>query len=299
MNQLAVSVVIPNYNYGRFLSEAVESVLAQTYPCHEIIVVDDGSTDESLEILAKYEGKVRVIEQKNCGVGIARNTGVENSTGDLIAFLDADDHWEKDKIERQIQQFLEDQEVGLVSCGMREFDRQGEILHHYLSDQKGWIAEKIVAFNVEIVVSGSAIVVRRDIFERAGGFDERKELHPSEDWEFFYRVASISKIAFVPELLVNYRNHGSNGHLKIPQMERAMFLAFKKIYTDAPAEIQKLKGKSYGNLYSVLAGCYFYAGNYTDFVRTTAKSLRYKPSQITRFLAFPLRFLQRRKRAPK
>lgn len=294
MSQLTVSVIIPNYNYGRFLSEAVESVLAQTYPCREIIVVDDGSTDNSLEILARYEGKVRVVRQKNCGVGMARNAGVRNSTSDLVAFLDADDYWMPDKIEKQIQCFRQDEKVGVVSCGMQEFDVSGKIIHYYHSNQEGWIAEKILTFNTQVVIGGSAVLIKRDIFEAVGGYDVRKELHPSEDWELGYRLALVSKIAFVPEILVSYRNHGDNGHLKIPRMEQAMLLAYEKIYKDAPSEIQNLKRESYGNLYSVLAGSYLHAGSYTDFIRTAAKSLQYKPSKITRFLGFPFRYIRRR-----
>ncbi len=292
--QLTVSVVIPNYNYGRFLSEAVENVLRQSYPCREIIVVDDGSTDDSLNILEKYEGKIRVIRQPNCGVGVARNTGVENSTGDVIAFLDADDFWATDKIEKQINELELDEDVGLVSCGMREFDTDRKVIQDYLDSQIGWVADKIVTLGSKMIVSGSAVMVRRRIFQAVGGFDVRKELHPSEDWEFCYRVACVSKFAFVPEALVHYRNHGNNGHLKIPRMEQAMLLAYEKIYQDAPPEIQKLKRESYGNLYSVLAGSYFYARNYVGFVRTTAQSLRYNPRKIKNLLEFPIRFLRRR-----
>ena len=296
--ELSVSVIIPNYNYGRFVGEAVESVLAQTYPCREITVVDDGSTDESLEVLARYEkahpGRVRVVRQQNRGVGLARNAGVEHSTGDLVGFLDADDYWTADKIEKQVARFLADEEVGMVSCGMEEFDAAGRVLHHYLSQEKGWMADKILAFNSRIVVGGSAVLVRRAIFEAVGGYDHRKELHPSEDWELGYRIARVCKIDYVPELLVRYRNHGGNGHLQSPRMERAMLLAYEKIYADALPDVRKLKNESYGNLYSVLAGSYFHAGAYADFLRTTALSLRHKPAKITRLLGFPVRFLQRR-----
>src|SRR4028119_1786662 len=124
---LTVSVIIPNYNYGRFLSEAINSVLAQTCLNVEIIVVDDGSTDNSLEILAAYEKKgVKIIQQTNRGVGAARNAGADKSSGDLLAFLDADDIWLPQKLEKQIERLLSDKEFGFITCGVKEFNSLGD-----------------------------------------------------------------------------------------------------------------------------------------------------------------------------
>src|SRR5262245_58814803 len=109
-----VSVIIPNYNYGRFLREALDSALNQTLPPLEVIVVDDGSTDESPEILESYGDRIRVIRQKNQGVGIARNTGAEAARGELLAFLDADDYWFPQKLEKQVEKINSDPELGMV-----------------------------------------------------------------------------------------------------------------------------------------------------------------------------------------
>src|SRR5687767_13707109 len=191
---MKVSVVIPNYNYGRFLAEAIESVLRQTYACYEIIIVDDGSTDNSFDVAMKYEGKVKVIRQQNAGVGVARNIGAANSQGDIIAFLDADDRWREDKIQKQVASFENHREIGLVSCAMREFDASNNTIQFYTGSENGNNPTKILTFDNVSNCSGSAIAVRKDVFIRAGQFDKRKELHPSEDWEFFYRVALVSKI---------------------------------------------------------------------------------------------------------
>lgn len=294
--ELTVSVIIPNYNYGRFLSQAIESVLSQSVPCKEIIVVDDGSTDNSLDILDRYKERVNVVRQSNCGVGFARNVGVHKSSGDIVAFLDADDYWFPQKIEKQVESFLADEEIGLVTCGMQEFDGNGVILQNHNQSISGWVADKIAAFNNPIIASGSAIAIRRNVFEKAGGFDTRKELHPSEDWEFCYRIARVNKIAFVPELLVHYRNHGNNGHLKIPRMEKAMLLAYQKIFNEIPPENKKLKRESYANLYSVLAGSYYHAGDHRRFIRSLFKSIWYKPLKIKDYLKFSVRFLKHNKK---
>jgi glycosyltransferase involved in cell wall biosynthesis len=292
MSQPLVSVVIPNYNYGRFLSEALDSVLTQTHLNIEIIVVDDGSTDNSLDILAAYEEKgIKVIRQKNSGVGAARNIGAAKSKGQFIAFLDADDIWMPTKIERQLTTFTD--EIGLVTCGMREFDSaSNETLAYLISDKTDWTVREILLLNYP-VVSGSAIVVRRSAFETSGGFDDRKEMHPSEDWEFFYRLARIAKVVFLPEILVSYRNHGKNGHLNIPRYEHSMLIAYDKIFQNSDELTSKLRRKCYGNLYRMLAGSYLHAGQYGEFLKKTGKSLIFTPENLSYFASFPIRRLSK------
>lgn len=292
----AVSVIIPNYNYGRFLSEAIDSVLAQTYRNIEIIVVDDGSTDDSLKILADYEKKgIKVIIQKNNGVGAARNSGAAKSKGEFIAFLDADDIWLPTKIERQLKQFTD--EIGLVTCGMREFDSSTKkTLSYFMSKKTDWTVREILLLDYP-VVSGSAIMVRRSAFEAVGGFDERKEMHPTEDWEFFYRLARVAQVFFVPEVLVEYRNHGNNGHLNVPRYERSMLIAYDKIFKNTDESTLKLKRRCYGNLYKILAGSYLHAGKYGEFLKKTGQSLFLTPENLSYFASFPLRRLSRRNKS--
>jgi len=297
MNQPSVSVIIPNYNYGRFLSEAIDSVLAQTYSNVEIVVVDDGSSDNSLEILAEYEKKgIKVVRQKNSGVGAARNTGVKNSSGDLIAFLDADDVWLPQKIEKQVERLLSNRDFGLVTCAIREFDAAGNTIYGetHAKGKEGWCAEDILLFKPVTPGPGSSTLIWRELFEKAGGFDERKEMHPLEDWEFLYRAARISQIAFVPEALVEYRNHGTNGHLNTPRFERSLLLAYEKIFETADKQTLKLRRRCYGNLYKMVAGSYLLAGEYKNFLKNTGKSLFITPENLTYFAAFPVRRLRKK-----
>ncbi|MBV6496243.1 MAG: putative glycosyltransferase EpsE [Pyrinomonadaceae bacterium] len=124
MNDL-ISVIIPNYNYARYLPEAIESVLAQTHKNVEVIVVDDGSTDDSKEVLASFGDRIRTIFQQNQGVSAARNRGVAESNGDFLAFLDADDAFLPSKLEKQLELFRADEEIGLVHVGMVNVDPNG------------------------------------------------------------------------------------------------------------------------------------------------------------------------------
>lgn len=291
---LTVSVIIPTYNYSRYVGHAIDSVLAQTLPVHEIIVVDDGSTDDTESVLAPYRDKVRVIHQQNRGVAAARNAGVANSSGELVAFLDADDMWLPTKIERQVARLLAEPEIAMVHCGMREVDPAGKTVSTYTQGQDGWIADELLLLERGAVVGpGSTALVRRSAFDAIDGFDEEKDLHPSEDWEFSYRLARRYKIGFIPELLVNYRNHGVNGHLNIKRMERGMLIAFEKAFADPDPVLQNLRRRCYGNLHTILAGSYFRAGNYFAFARHMLKSSWRRPGNIFYFLQFPLRSVQR------
>ena len=290
-----VSVIIPTYNYAHFIAEAVESVLTQTFPIFEIIVVDDGSSDNTEEVIKQFGDKVRYIRQKNGGVGLARNTGVKNSAGEFIAFLDADDIWLPQKIEHQIQLFQTDDEIGLITTAMRELYVKGKTIRIYAEGKNGWCADNLLLLEPVVVGPGSTTLVKRKIFEQIGGFDETKELHPSEDWEFCYRVARQFKLAFLPEILVEYRNHGNNGHLQIPRFERAMTLAFEKIFSNDAAEIQKLKEQSYSNLHKMLAGSYFLNKHYRNFFKHSFKSVWLMPTNISYFFTFPLRRFRKRR----
>jgi glycosyltransferase involved in cell wall biosynthesis len=289
-----VSVIIPNYNYACFLVEAIESVLAQTYPIHEIIVVDDGSTDNSIEVIKQFGDQIKLICQKNSGVSTARNNGVKYSSGDFIAFLDADDVWLPTKTEKQLQLLLSDKKIGFVTCGIREFDNCNRTIEINLNGQNGWKAEELLLFRPVVVGPGSTALIPRKVFEQVGGFDERSDFHGAEDWEFCYRIACATKLGFVNEVLVDYRNHGNGNHLKINRVERAMMLAYEKIFTHASEKTLKLRNQAYGNFHTILAGSYFQAKNYPAFFSNMIKSLRFTPQNITHYLMFPTRYFKRR-----
>lgn len=293
-----VSVVIPTYNYGRFIAEAIESALAQTYTIAEIIVVDDGSTDETEDVVRRFGEKVRYIKQQNAGVCAARNIGVESSTGDFIAFLDADDIWLSNKIEKQVAKFAEDMEFGLVHCGMREFDNAtGVTIRQHLEGGEGWVADDLLLWEKPVVIGpGGSLLVRRDVINAVGGFDT--DINVGEDWDFCYRVARHYKVGFVRETLVDYRNHGVNAHMNVAEMERGMSRFYEKAFSTDDANVLKLKRRAYGNFHRVLSGSYFQARNYEEFVRHAVKSVWNRPANLLYFLEFPLRKLRASSNAP-
>lgn len=280
-----ISVIIPSFNYGAFIGDAIRSAEQQSRPPDEIIVVDDGSTDDTADVVAGFGDRVKYIKQENSGVCSARNRGVAESRGDLIAFLDADDVWEPTKLEKQAARFYEDVRIGLVHCGMREFDSAtGETISEHIDGLEGDVANELLVWERPVIVgAGGTIMVSREAFEKVGGFDT--SLKCGEDWEFCYRIARKYWVGFVPEILVNYRSHKTNSHKNINEMERSTLLAWGKVFDGSDSEIVKLKRRSYSNLHRTLAGSYFHAGQYAGCLRNIFKSLWYRPSLLGYYLA--------------
>jgi glycosyltransferase involved in cell wall biosynthesis len=258
---MSVSVIIPSYNYARYLGEAIDSALGQTLPPLEVIVVDDGSTDDTPDVLAKYGDRIRVLRQKNAGVAVARNSGIAAARGEYVAFLDADDVWLPRKLELQMARF--DGSIGLVHCGV-EF---GSAIQ--LPRVEGDVADALLLLEPDVIhAPGSTVVVPKRVAEEVGGFDP--SLPASEDWDFIYRVATRTRVAAVPEPLVHYRKHGSGRHDDIAKMERGMLLAFEKAFASGNRDLRR---RAYARLYRILAGSYLESGDLVSFVRTAIKSV--------------------------
>jgi glycosyltransferase involved in cell wall biosynthesis len=289
-----VSVIIPTHNHARFVGQAIESALAQTLPPREIIIVDDGSTDDTPRVLEGYADRVSVIRQQNQGVAVARNAGVKLAMGDLVAFLDADDVWLPAKLERQVRRFLSEPELGLVHCGMEEIDASGSRLTQKVDGMEGWVADELLLFRRPVILGGgSGAMIPRTVFEEVGGFDTA--LSTSADWDLYYRIARQYQVGFVAEVLLQYRLHGSNMHSNIRSMKRDMLHGYDKAFNNPVGQLNWLRRRAYGNLHSVLAGSFFSAGDYREFCEHAIKSILLTPEQISHFLGYPLRWWRRHK----
>jgi glycosyltransferase involved in cell wall biosynthesis len=231
-----VSVIIPNYNYARFVRQAIDSVMNQTHLNIEIIVVNNGSTDNSLEILEDFGDKIQLVNQENLGQSGARNSGLSKASGDFIAFLDADDTWEPQKIEKQLLLFSPTTE--LVYCGIRRFIGNSEtIVSIDLPRFGGSCSTAFVRQpGVSVVLSGeSTAIFTRALLEKVGGFDP--ELNSAAGWDFFRRCSKFTDFDFVPEALTNYRIHDSNmsndGMTTITDIRKA----YEKLFKDKECAI--------------------------------------------------------------
>jgi glycosyltransferase involved in cell wall biosynthesis len=293
MKKGVVSVIIPNYNYAHYLRETLDSVFAQTYPEIEIIVVDDGSSDGSREILESFGARIVSIFQKNKGVAAARNNGVGASSGEYVAFLDADDAWLPQKIEKQVEKLSQNTKLGLVHVGVEEVDAELRPLVRRLEGVEGNVAPTLLMLKREGVLGGgSGLMVPRRVFDEIGGFDER--LSTSADWDLQYRVSERYGIGFVPEILLKYRVHGSNMHANVGALEHDMKLAFAKAFATPAADVAAVRRAAYGSLHQILAGSYYHARNYPAFIANSMKSLYFNPRNISYFLSFGRRGANRR-----
>jgi glycosyltransferase involved in cell wall biosynthesis len=211
-----VSVVITCYNYGRFLPFAVESVLEQTYPNFEIIVVNDGSTDNTDDAIQRYlqNTRLKYIRQKNGGQANAKNTGIRASVGEFVAFLDADDLWVREKLERQLNRFS-DSGTGVVYSGASFIDEEGRAAEFSsIPPREGSITQHLFFDNC---VWFSSSIVRRSSLEESGGFDET--LSMGIDWDLWLRISVRFRFAYVDAPLILYRV-GHSGQMSRNMEER-------------------------------------------------------------------------------
>tara|TARA_B100000029_G_scaffold303416_1_gene296205 strand:- start:375 stop:1334 length:960 start_codon:yes stop_codon:yes gene_type:complete len=215
--QPTVSVVIPMYQAGPWIGETLESVESQTYPIHECIVVDDGSTDDGPEVVASIADRaqfnVRLISQTNAGVSAARNSGLAIATGDLVALLDADDLWHPKKIERQIDLMSR---VGSSIClsGYAQFDSGSRRVTGVVSFRYPERAmRRWLAMEGSGLCLASSGLLRRTALDEVRAFDDRVSI--CEDLEFMVRICRVGPLAIDPGILVGYRNHRGQAHRQV------------------------------------------------------------------------------------
>lgn len=198
MNDL-VSVVIPTYNRDKFIQRALLSVLSQSYKHYEIIIVDDGSTDNTREVLSKYSDSINYIYQDNMGVSSARNTAVKHANGKYIAFIDSDDEWLPNKLENQLKEFSFADNIAVVACNATVIELNGKKTPlNPKSKYKENISDFYNIFSYPYLGIPNVIVLK-SVFEEAGGFNEN--LKTAEDIDLFIRISIKHNIRRVNEML--------------------------------------------------------------------------------------------------
>lgn len=197
------SVVIPAYNCERFIGKTIESVLAQTYGAAEIIVIDDGSADETARVVEQYSRRMRIsyVRQQNQGPSAARNHGVSLARGDWIAFLDCDDLWYPNKLQTHRDYIMNNPDVVLFWCDMDNIDEHGLARR----DSKGRDPLAQIIFNRPVCPLPSSVVMRKNIFALTTGFNPILRCY--EDVEYFFRLADAFPVMYIPEKLFAYRKY--------------------------------------------------------------------------------------------
>lgn len=255
--QPLVSIIIPGYNRAEYIAETIESVLAQTYRNIEIIVVDDGSTDNTREIVAEYLPKVQYIWQENSERGASRNHGLRLAKGEFISFLDSDDLWLPNKIEEDLE-FLENSSaVGVIYTDICLVDAKGNYLK--LIKRKGFrgkVTEKLLEDNF---VSIGAHLSRTQLIREIGGFLEERQLSGSEDWEMWVRLSTVTDFAYLPKATTKIRTHEANTMSNAGGMNNSMDYALEIFrnskYLTAKQKKILSKTKAYVSLINAINYC--------------------------------------------
>ncbi len=208
---MTISVVIPCYNAERFIARAIQSVLAQHLRPKEIIVVDDGSTDDVKTIISSYGDQVQYIYQENAGSGKARNVGINIASSEYIAFLDSDDYWDAEHLETMLQTLKDTPAACLVYCGKKWVDENGILLTNAFKQNNfpgGWIFRQM--FESNYISSSSVVLARKEALVKAGMFGESQKLRNAQDYHLWLRMSAMYTLASSSQETVNYRRHDSN-----------------------------------------------------------------------------------------
>jgi glycosyltransferase involved in cell wall biosynthesis len=226
---MPISVVIPSYNRADLLLRALDSVFAQTHPADEIIVVDDGSTDDTL--LRTSQLPITLIQQENRGVSAARNVGIQRASGDWIALLDSDDEWLPDKLERQLAHLSAEPDMRVCHTNERWL-RLGKPLKQLPKHQKygGWIFPRCLDI---CLMSPSSIIIHRDVFDTVGLFDEN--LPACEDFDLWLRITARYPVTFIDtSLIIKHGGHADQLSMAHWGMDRFRIYALEKAIFGGP-----------------------------------------------------------------
>lgn len=278
--QPLVSVVIATYNMSKYLPSAIQSALNQTYKNIEILVIDDGSTDSTREAMAAFEEEQRVtyLLQQNKGQASAKNHGIRKATGDYIAFLDADDTWEPEKLELQVPVLMASRSVGLVYSRLAYIDENG-IKQGVLNDRlfRGRISGPLL---IENFIAFGSCLVRRECFELLGRFKENVRM--GIDYDLWLRFSTRYEFDYVDRPLLNYRVWGGQMSKNCKGRYENGIAIMNKFLADFPDVVDKsTQNEAWAHTYLGFGRCmYSIDQRIGPALRLYAIALRHKPGYI-------------------
>ncbi len=292
--KIKVSVVIPTYNSISYLNTAVDSVLSQTFKGIEVLVVDDGSTDNTRKILfEKYGDKIRYLYKENGGVSSARNYGIKKARGKYIAFLDADDYWMPEKIEKQVGLMESNDKIGFCYVSTQRVDENLILINSIPAKEYEDYCEALLLDLNVVSGSCSSAMVRREVTLQTEGFDSQFSTYA--DWEYWLRLSLTTKFAPIKDELVKYRVVKGSMSSNPSVTEKDALGVLNKFFKqpNLPLKYLKIKDKVISNHFMVLSGEFLHAGRIKQSLKYMLKAISLHPQNLTRPIGLPFRYAKR------
>ncbi|GFE71017.1 glycosyltransferase [Chroococcus sp. FPU101] len=259
-----VSVIIPAYNAEVFIEKTLKSVLSQTYKNIEVIVIDDGSEDQTVDLVRKImqqDQRVILLQQVNSGVAAARNLGIEKAKGEFIAPIDADDLWYAENLEKQMQSLLNsDSSVGLTYAWSLDIDENDFPSGEFRSSTLEGNVYTILLLHY-FLANASSTVIRRSVLEKVGYYNENLRIQNAqgcEDWELYLRIAERYKFRVVPEFLIGYRKVSNSMSSDGETMAKSLIEIWKSVFCKYPKIPKTIYRLSLSSFYMYLARQNYY-----------------------------------------
>lgn len=278
----SIGVVIPTFNQGAYLPACIESVLAQDYPATRVIVVNDGSTDDTESILHGFGSRIDWVTTTNSGVAAARNRGTDYLGTDLVAFCDSDDVWASGKLSEQVRRLTEVPGALWCHVGMELIDEEGTHLGFQIDGMEGWALDRLIKLREPAILGGgSGLIVDRSVLSKIGGF--REDLSTSADWHLFARLAAISPVAFVATPLLRYRFHSEGMHNDVEVWRSDMQTAIRDLCDRGLISAQSQR-RALAELGHQVAGELARRGELLRATQESARAVHIRPMSIGRCL---------------
>lgn len=284
----AVSVVIVTYNKADTIVAAIDSVLRQTFRDFEVLVVDDGSTDQTPRLVRAYGDRVRYLPKTNGGTGSARNLGIAQSRGAFVAFLDGDDLWLPDKLTRQLAVFERAPEILAVQCSAHCVDNMLRAFESRRCDPQDDTLIDFLMFK-NLPAFSSAVVVRREVFDRIGGFGT--DLVILSDWDMACRLAQAGTFRSLPDFLVLYRHYPNNQSRSVDIHIDSGIRSLTRFFSNPSLDpsIRSQEDRVWARFYAMLAGGYVRNREWKRAIEWSLNAVRRSPATLPYIAGMPLR----------
>ncbi len=245
-----ISVIIPAYNSSKTILSTIKSVLNQTFSDFELIIINDGSTDSTLEVIRNVlDSRIKIFSYPNNGVAVSRNQGIKNASGELIAFLDADDLWTPDKLELQLKALKNNPNAALAYSWTDFIDENGQIVNTGMRTViNGNAYTELLKSN--FLQNGSNPLIHKYVLDRIGGFDE--SLPAAQDWDLYLRLGFHYEFLCVPCPQILYRVSSDSMSANVSRLENSCLKVLEQAYARAPKSLHHLKKESFSILYKYL-----------------------------------------------